>query len=146
MLVAERKRMTGFGRTLWRFMQERPAGELNRTELAEMLTGHGFDVEPAHVSAWMNGDRMPPPGFPYYSALVLKLNDKERCELTWAYLQEYKDRIKGRSKKGQDQSEERDPKVTDQDMEDALRIEARREARRQAGGREDGRSSRDRRV
>lgn len=96
MLVTERKRMTGFGRTLWRFMQERAEGEINRTELADMITQRGLRIKAAHVSAWMNGDRRPPPGFPYYAALALDLGFEQRCELTWAYLHEYKDHVKGR--------------------------------------------------
>jgi hypothetical protein len=97
-LMAERKRMTEFGRTLWRFMQDHPDGEINRTELAERLTNIGFKAEPANVSAWLNGDRMPPPGFVYYSSLALDLNDEQRCEVTWSYLKQYRDNVKGRSK------------------------------------------------
>jgi hypothetical protein len=97
-LMAERKRMTEFGRTLWRLMQDHPDGEINRTELAERLTNVGFKAEPANVSGWLNGDRMPPPGFVYYSALALDLNDEQRCEVTWSYLKQYRDNVKGRSK------------------------------------------------
>lgn len=90
--------MTDFGRTLWQMMQEHPEGEINRTELAERLTNIGFKAEPANVSGWLNGDRMPPPGFVYYSALALDLDDEQRCTATWAYLKQYRDNVKGRSK------------------------------------------------
>lgn len=98
LLMAERKRMTEFGRTLWRYMQDHPEGEINRTELAERLTNIGFKAEPANVSAWMNGDRMPPPGFVYYSALALDLNEEQRYDVAWSYLKQYRDNVKGRSK------------------------------------------------
>jgi hypothetical protein len=106
MLVAERRKMTGFGRTLWRFMQqygERELGrELTRTDLAEMITNAGLEVESGNIGQWMNGDRHPPAGLPYYSAIVLNLSEEDRCALAWAYLTEYKDVFRGRNKKNAD--------------------------------------------
>lgn len=98
--------MTGFGRTLWRFMQEygdRELGrELTRTDLAEMISNAGLDVSVGNIGQWMNGDRRPPAGLPYYSALVLDLDEEGRCELAWAYLTEYKDTLRGRAGKNVD--------------------------------------------
>lgn len=126
--------MTDFGRTLWLYMQDRTGGEINRTELAEMLSDVGFEVDPANVSAWMNGDRMPPPGLPYYSALALDLDDEKRCELAWAYLRTYKDRIKGRGgKKGPDADKARD-------------IERQRSSEVEGASQEERRDARDRRA
>lgn len=92
--------MTGFGRTLWRYMQDyadkEMGREMTRTDLSVMLTAAGFDVDPGNVGQWMNGDRRPPAGLPYYSAMVLDLDEEERCELAWAYLEQYKDHMKGR--------------------------------------------------
>ncbi len=106
MLMVERRKMTGFGRTLWRFMQEygdRELGrELTRTDLAEMISNAGLDVSVGNIGQWMNGDRRPPAGLPYYSALVLDLDEEGRCELAWAYLTEYKDTLRGRAGKNVD--------------------------------------------
>lgn len=101
-LMAERKKMTEFGRTLWNYMQNRPGGEINRSELAERLSNVGFDTKPANVSGWLNGDRKPPQGFVYYSALVLDLSSEERCDVAWSYLKYYKDSMRGRQDKNAD--------------------------------------------
>lgn len=94
--------MTEFGRTLWNYMQNHPDGEINRSELAERLSNIGFDTKPANVSGWLNGDRKPPQGFVYYSALALDLNEEQRCDVAWAYLRYYKDTMRGRDEKNAD--------------------------------------------
>jgi hypothetical protein len=88
--------MTHFGRTLWRFMQDRPEGELNRGELEELLNEAGLEAAEGSVSAWLNGTRFPPPGLVYYSAEVLGLSYEQRCELAWAYFATYKNRRRGK--------------------------------------------------
>lgn len=89
-----------FTAVLWRFMQGYRETPLSRKEMAGLLTGVGFRASENNVSQWLNGDRTPPPGVPYYAALALDLSEGDSHFLAWSYSWTYKDNRKGSGRSG----------------------------------------------
>lgn len=97
--VAEEDRTPDFPALLWRFMQS-SGRKISYKEFAALLTKAGFKATENNISQWMNGDRTPPPGLPYYATLALGLEEEEGQELAWSYTRSYKDNRKGAGKSG----------------------------------------------
>lgn len=89
-----------FTAVLWRYMQSYRETPLSRKEMAAMLTRAGFKANENNVGQWLNGDRTPPPGLPYYSAIALALEEEDARVLAWSYTRSYKDNRKGAGRSG----------------------------------------------
>ncbi|MDP9485371.1 MAG: hypothetical protein M3Q49_06205 [Actinomycetota bacterium] len=73
---------------------------MSRKEMARLLTSVGFKASENNVSQWLNGDRTPPPGLPYYATLALKLEEDDAHALAWSYTRTYRDNRKGAGRSG----------------------------------------------
>jgi hypothetical protein len=89
-----------FTTALWRYMQGFGDRPLSRKEMAALLTNAGFKASENNVSQWLNGDRTPPPGLPYYATVALSLNEDDARFLAWSYTRTYKDNRKGSGRSG----------------------------------------------
>lgn len=89
-----------FRTLLWRLMQDFGERPMNRKEMAARLTKAGFPASDNNVSQWLNGDRTPPPGLPYYSTIALDLEEENGQALAWAYSRSYRDNRKGAKRSG----------------------------------------------
>lgn len=89
-----------FTTVLWRYMQNFGDRPLSRKEMAALLTAAGFKASENNVSQWLNGDRTPPPGLPYYATLALALNEDDARFLAWSYTRTYRDNRKGSGRSG----------------------------------------------
>lgn len=89
-----------FRTLLWRLMQDFGERPMNRKEMAARLTKAGFPASDNNVSQWLNGDRTPPPGLPYYSTIALGLDEEGGQSLAWAYSRSYRDNRRGANLSG----------------------------------------------
>src|SRR3954469_24096732 len=89
-----------FTSVLWRYMQNFRETPLSRKEMAGLLTREGFRASENNVSQWLNGDRTPPPGLPYYAGLALNLSEDDAHFLAWSYTRTYRDNRKGSGRSG----------------------------------------------
>jgi hypothetical protein len=98
--VAEQDATPEFRTMLWRFMQNFGDSPMRHKEMASKLEKVGFHATENNVTHWLNGDRTPPPGLPYYATLALRLEEDEGQQLAWAYSRSYKDNRKGARRSG----------------------------------------------
>lgn len=126
-----------FTTALWRYMQNFGDRPLSRKEMAALLTNAGFKASENNVSQWLNGDRTPPPGLPYYATLALALNEDDARFLAWTYTRSYRDNRKGSGRSGKN-TVPAEPGLTEENealLEAARRDKDRRdeETRRERG-------------
>jgi hypothetical protein len=95
----DRADLPEFPRLLHLLMQDVDGKALSRKEMAARLTKAGFEASDSNVSQWLNKQRTPPPGLPYYSSLALDLDEEQSRNLAWSYTRTYKDKRKRVQKK-----------------------------------------------
>lgn len=94
-----REDLPRFPRFLHLLTQDVDGRSFSRKEFAHRLTRSGFETSDANVSQWMNEERTPPPGLPYYTSIALELSDEQSRDLSWSYTVTYKDKRKRVKKK-----------------------------------------------
>ncbi len=94
----DRTDLPEFPRLLHLLMQDVEGRSLSRKEMAAKLTSAGFRASDSNLSQWMNKERTPPPGVPFYASLALDLDEEQSLNLAWSYTSTYRDKRKGAGK------------------------------------------------